>query len=133
MKTVVFILSLALCTLCLTGCSYTPATPQSAAGSAVGGTGGIKYDHQYLGAGKHMLVVTAAPGFMETESSIAQRIHIFATKFAASTCPEGYTFIDDPNFDQQVAGGFMKRTRTYVFVKGWSPSRSQTSPGGLSL
>jgi len=53
---------------------------------------------------------------METEGSIAQRIHISANKFAAKTCPGSFEFVHDPNFDQTIAGGFMKRTKTYVFI-----------------
>jgi len=55
---------------------------------------------------------------METEGSIAQRIHIFAMKFAAKTCPEHFDFVHDPNFDQSIARGLMKRTKTYVFTCG---------------
>ena len=53
---------------------------------------------------------------METEGSIAQRILIFANRFAAKTCPAAFEFMNDPNLDQTVAGGFMKRTKTYVFI-----------------
>ena len=53
---------------------------------------------------------------METEGSIAQRIYISANKFASKTCPTSFEFVHDPNFDQTIAGGFMKRTKTYVFV-----------------
>ncbi len=53
---------------------------------------------------------------METESSIAQRIHVFATKFAAKVCHAGFDFVHDPNLSQPTAGGFMKRTRSYVFT-----------------
>lgn len=64
-----------------------------------------------------MLIVTAAPGMMETESSIAQRILIFANKFAAEKCPDGFDFVSDPNFDQKISSGWMKRTKTYVFTE----------------
>lgn len=76
----------------------------------------MTYSHDTLGSGKHLVTVTAKPGLFETEGSIKQRIHIFAQKFAARTCASPFDFVDDPNFDQEVAGGFMKRTRTYVFV-----------------
>ena len=69
------------------GCSYTGSPSNYSEGSDVGGTGDIKYDHDALGGGKHFLTVTAAPDIMETEGSIAQRIHIFANKYAARTCP----------------------------------------------
>src|SRR2546426_11359543 len=46
----------------------------------------VRYTHEPLGSGKHLVTVTAAPGVMETEGSIEQRIHIFANKFAAQTC-----------------------------------------------
>jgi hypothetical protein len=53
---------------------------------------------------------------MESEGSIAQRIHISANKFAAKTCPSAFDFVHDPNFNQTIAAGFMKRTKTYVFI-----------------
>lgn len=82
----------------------------------MGGTGDIGFTHESLGTNKHLLTITAAPGMLETEGSIAQRIHIFANKFAAKTCPIAFNFIHDPNFDQTIAAGFMKRTKTYVFM-----------------
>lgn len=101
--------------LFLAGCSYTGSPSNYSEGSDVGGTGDIKYDHEVLGGGKHFLTVTAAPGIMETEGSITQRIHIFANKYAARTCPGSFEFVHDPNFDQSLAAGFMKRTKSYVF------------------
>lgn len=100
----------------LQGCSYTRQPGLIERGSEVGGTGSIGFTHEQLGANKHLVTVTAAPGIMETEGSIAQRIHISANKFAAKTCPNSFEFNHDPNFDQTIAGGFMKRTRTYIFV-----------------
>lgn len=100
----------------LTGCSYTGQPKTVAEGSEVGGTGDIRFNHEPLGANKHIVTVTAAPGLMETEGSIAQRIHIFANRFAAKNCPASFEFSHDPNFDQAIAGGFMKRTKTYVFT-----------------
>ena len=100
----------------LSACSYTRQPTSIEQGSEVGGTGDVGFTHEALGANKHLITVTAAPGLMETEGSIAQRIHIFANKFAAKTCPSSFEFIHDPNFSQSTAGGFMKRTRTYVFV-----------------
>lgn len=99
----------------IAGCSYTGRPSNYSEGSDVGGTGDIKYDYEALGGGKHFLTVTAAPGIMETEGSIAQRIHIFANKYAARTCPNSFEFVHDPNFDQSLAAGFMKRTKSYVF------------------
>lgn len=100
----------------LAACSYTAPPRSVETGSEVGGTGDVGFTHELLGASKHLITVTAAPGFMETEGSIAQRIHIFANKFAAKTCPGSFEFIHDPNFDQGIAAGFMKRTKTYVFI-----------------
>ena len=77
----------------LYGCSYTQAPGALEPGSQVGGTGDVGYTHEPLGANKHLLTVTAAPGLMETEGSIAQRIHIFANKFAAKTCPGVFEFV----------------------------------------
>jgi hypothetical protein len=102
--------------LSLQGCSYTRQPNAIEVGSDVGGTGDVKFTHEPLGTNKHLLTVTAAPGMMETEGSIAQRIHIFANKFAAVTCPVTFDFVHDPNFDQSIASGFMKRTKTYVFT-----------------
>jgi len=100
----------------LSSCSYTQPPVVVDARSAVGGTGDIGYLHEALGANKHLLTVTASPGLGETESSIAQRILIAANRFAARTCANGFDFVNDPNMDQSVAGGFMKRTKTYTFV-----------------
>lgn len=100
----------------MTGCSYTQAPASVEPGSQVGGMGDVGYTHEPLGNGKHLLTVTAAPGLMETEGSIAQRIHVAANRFAARTCPQAFQFVHDPNFDQTIAAGFMKRTRSYVFV-----------------
>lgn len=100
----------------LCGCSYTPKNTAIEQGSEVGATGDIGFNHENLGSQKHLLTVTATPGIMETETSITQRIHIFANRFAAKTCKMSFEFIHDPNFDQKTAGGFMKRTKTYVFV-----------------
>lgn len=102
--------------LTLHGCSYTQQPGVIEKGSEVGGTGDIGFSHEPLGVNKHLVTVTAAPGLMETEGSIAQRIHIFANKFAAKTCPNAFEFVHDPNFSQSLAGGFMKRTKTYVFI-----------------
>lgn len=98
------------------GCAYTTPPSSVAPGPSVGGTIDIGYTHEALGAGKHLVTVTAAPGVGETESSIAQRIHIFSNKFAAQTCPASFEFVHDPNFDQTISSGFMKRTKTYVFI-----------------
>ena len=100
----------------LQGCSYTHQPKSIVADSEVGGTGDVGFTHESLGANKHMITVTATPGIMETEGSIAQRIHLFANIFAAKTCSGSFEFIHDPNFDQTIAGGFMKRTKTYVFI-----------------
>lgn len=102
--------------LTMSACAYTQPARNHVAGSDVGGTGDVKYTHEKLGNEKHMLTVTAAPGMMETESSIAQRVHVFANKFAASTCSRAFEFIHDPNFEQDMSKGFMKRTKTYVFL-----------------
>jgi len=110
------IVSFAFVVVGLAACSYTAAPRSVEAGSDVGGTGDVGYTHEQLGAGKHLVTVTAAPGVMETEGSIEQRIHVFANRFAARTCQGAFEFVHDPNFDQSVARGFMKRTKTYVFV-----------------
>lgn len=109
-----FIITMVL--VLLQGCSYTRQPGLIERGSEVGGTGNMGFTHEQLGANKHLVTVTAAPGVMETEGSIAQRIYISANKFAAKTCPNSFEFNHDPNLDQTIAGGFMKRTKTYVFV-----------------
>lgn len=99
----------------MTACDYTPKNETVLSGSSVGSTGNIKYTHEVISKQRHMLVVTAAPGLLETEGSIRQRAHQFSIKFAAKTCPNTYQFLDDPNMSQRKSGGFMKRTQTYVF------------------
>jgi len=91
----------------IAACAYT---------AEVGTTGDVGFTHERLAAGKHLLSITAAPGLMETESSIEQRIHVFAIKHAAKTCPASFDFLHDPNFSQSMSRGFMNRTKTYVFV-----------------
>ncbi|MEL6476305.1 MAG: hypothetical protein AAFR17_03185 [Pseudomonadota bacterium] len=99
----------------LAGCAYTPAPEKTQPGSSVGGTGGIQYTLTSLGASKNMLTVTAAPGLLETDGSIAQRIIIFANQFSAEHCGGAYQFVSDPNFYQPPAAGFMRRVRSFVF------------------
>lgn len=113
-KHLLLILTVSMTTT-LQGCSYTRQPSATEVGSEVGGTGDVGYTHEQLGANKHLLTVTAAPGLMETEGSTAQHIHIFANRFAAQTCSGSFEFINDPNLDQTIAAGFMKRTKTYVF------------------
>jgi hypothetical protein len=109
------ILSLFIILTLLAACDYTPLTSQSAPGSEVGTTGNIQFTHERLNARRHFLTLTAAPGIGETESSISQRMHQFSVRFAATTCPSAYRFIDDQNMQQSTAVGFMRRTRSYVF------------------
>lgn len=112
MKGLTFIIFVSL----LTGCSYSATSRNSVSGSVVGATGDIEYEHETLSSKKHFVTISAAPGMLETESSIAQRIHKFAYKFAAQTCSDEFRFIDDPNFKQDIAAGFMSRTKSYVFI-----------------
>ena len=105
---------LPLC-LALAACDYTPQNAVIAENSSIGATGGIKFTHEEISPKRHMLVVTAAPGIGETEGSIRQRIHQFSIRFSAKTCPEQYEFVNDPNMNQSLAAGFMRRTQTYVF------------------
>lgn len=100
----------------ISACSYTQTPNSIQAGSQVGGTGDVGFTHEPLGNNKHLVTVTAAPGVIETEGSIAQRIHVFSNKFAAKTCPDSFEFLNDPNFSQTIAAGFMKRTKSYVFI-----------------
>jgi hypothetical protein len=111
----VFVTGIALALLS-SGCSYTRQPNQIESGSQVGGTGDIGVTHEDLGGNKHLITITAAPGLAETEGSIAQRILISANRFAAKTCKGGFDFANDPNMDQGIAAGFMKRTKTYVFI-----------------
>lgn len=99
--------------MALGGCAYstTPGTP-----SRVGGTGGVTFQHEEVARGRHFLVVNASPGIGETESSIAQRILVAANRFAGGQCPNGFSFVDDPNSHQPTSGGFMRRSRTYTFT-----------------
>jgi hypothetical protein len=95
-------------------CNYTPASTTSDASSTVGGTGGISYNHEQLGKRQHLLIVNAAPGLGETENSIVQRAFLFANRFAARTCPNGYTFQNSAG-SSAVSAAFMRRTLTYSF------------------
>ena len=97
----------------LGGCAYSTAP---GADTGVGGTGGLTFQHEQVARGRHLLVVNASPGLGETESSIAQRILVGANRFAGEQCPEGFSFVDDPNAQQPTAGGFMRRSRTYTFT-----------------
>ncbi len=101
--------------LSVSACSYhSPGI--KAEGTDAGGTGGIRYQHEDLGNSKHLITVTASPGFMETEGSIRERINIYTKKFAAKACPKRFSFVDDPNLSGNYASGFAKRSQTFVFV-----------------
>lgn len=97
----------------LAGCAY---TAEPGARARVGGTGGVTFEHEEVARNRHLLVVNASPGVGETESSIAQRILVAANRFAGEQCPEGFSFVDDPNAHQPTSGGFMRRSRTYTFT-----------------
>jgi hypothetical protein len=75
--------------LTLGGCTYGTPAAQTASGSEVGGTGDIKYSHENLGSGTHLVTVRVAPGMLETEDSMSQRMFVFANKFAAESCRGG--------------------------------------------
>ncbi|MGF6115904.1 hypothetical protein ABIE30_002977 [Janthinobacterium lividum] len=94
------------------GCSHTTLTENT---GSVGITGSIEAEHEVLGSGKHILVVTAAPALAETEGSIEQRIFIRAQREAARICPGKFEFVTNPNGVAPLAAGFMKRSRSYVF------------------
>ena len=98
-------------------CSYATQSSQTVEpNSDVGRTGNIQYSHDTLGNNKHLVTITAAPGMLETDGSIEQRIQTFATRFAARTCPASYEFLDEPGSGTVMAKGFMKRTMTFVFL-----------------
>ena len=98
----------------LSACAYTPEPKSTDPNSAVGGTGGIGYTHEDLGNKQHLLVVNAAPGLGETEVSIAQRSFLFANRFAARNCKNGFSFSNSAG-GQLMAASFMQRTMTYSF------------------
>ena len=52
---------------------------------------------------------------METETSMSERIYIFANKFASETCPTGFDFLSNPKSGQPVEPGLTQRTKTYSF------------------
>ena len=108
-------LAIGFAALILSGCAYSTAGQEYASGSDVGGTGNIKYTHEDLGGGIHFLNVDAAPGMMETEGSIDQRMYQFALRFAGDACKNGFDFVDDPNMKQARSAGFMRRSRSYRF------------------
>jgi hypothetical protein len=109
-------LLITLSALLCASCSYLPPSASVESGSQVGGTGDVGFTHEPLGREKHLVTVTATPGVMETEGSIEQRMLVFSKKFAARTCPNSFDFVNDPNNEQSTATGFMKRTRSFVFV-----------------
>ena len=106
---------LAVSCIILIACETTP-TDSVDKNSSTGIIGNISYTHDVLSSNKHFLVIKAKPELMETESSIAQRIHQYSVRFAAKTCPDDFKFIDDPNMRQKGGGGFMKRTKSYTFL-----------------
>jgi hypothetical protein len=62
----------------LTACAYSPLASQVAEGPRVGGVGSISYSHKQLNANTHMLTVHVAPGLLETETSMSQRMLVYA-------------------------------------------------------
>jgi hypothetical protein len=102
--------------LLLSACNYSASPTMDAPGSSVGGTGNIRFTHEVLNAKTHLLIVSAAPGLAETEGSIAQRISIFANRFAATTCNGGFDFSKGADTDAPIAAKFMERSKSYTFV-----------------
>jgi hypothetical protein len=100
--------------LVLGACGYGAGSSQVAPGSQVGGVGNISYDHKPLTANTHMVTVHVAPGLLETEGSMSQRMIVFANEFAAKTCPTGFSFIADPSPDLRV-NQLTQRTKVYTF------------------
>ena len=100
--------------LALSGCSHAELANNGS--TPVGVTGTISAQHESLGNGKHMLVVTATPALAETEGSIEQRIFMHAQREAARICPVKFEFMHNPNGTAPLAVGFMKRSRSYVFA-----------------
>ncbi len=99
--------------LLLSACAY--GSPSSVApGSQVGGTGDIRFSHKPLNASTHLLTVDVAPGLLETEASMSQRMLEFANEFAAKTCLKRYDFVADPNPDIRVSN-LTQRHKVYTF------------------
>ena len=94
----------------LGACSYAPR-------ATVAGTGSVTFSHDKLGPGMHMLVVTANPGVLEAEDSLAGRNIAFANRFAAQTCRGTFTFLPEPQ-PRQMASGPSRGTSTYAFRCG---------------
>jgi hypothetical protein len=94
----------------LGACSYAPR-------ATVPGTGSVTFSHDKLGSGMHMLVVTANPGMLEAEDSLAGRNQAFANRFAAQTCGGTFVFVParQPN---QATSGPSHGTSTYSFRCG---------------
>jgi hypothetical protein len=65
----------------------------------------------------HMLVVTANPGVLEVDDSLAGRNFAFANRFAAQTCGGPFTFLPEPP-PNQMTGGLSQGTSTYSFRCG---------------
>jgi hypothetical protein len=98
----------------LGGCAYGTPAGQIAPGSEVGGTGDIKYSQENLGNGTHLVTVRVAPGMLETEDSMSQRMFVFENKFAAQTCRGRFEFIADPNRERRI-DELTVRVKPYVF------------------
>jgi len=101
-------------TLALMGCSHADLTNNGT--GSVGVMGNVAAQHETIGNGKHMLVVTATPALAETDGSIEQRIFIQAQREAARICPNRFEFVNNPNGTAPLAAGFMKRSRSYVIA-----------------
>ena len=99
------------------GCAYGAPPGSTAPGSEVGSTGDIKYSHETLGNNTHLVTVRVAPGLLETEDSMSQRMFVFANKFAAQTCPQRFEFIADPNRERRT-DELTVRVKPYVFRCG---------------
>ena len=81
-------LAQALCLFCtvITG-TPAPQMPQT--------TWDIKYRHEDLGHGKHLLRLSVDYYLVQPQSDMRRRMELFAQDYAQQTCPVRYAFVDN--------------------------------------
>ena len=64
-----------------------------------------------------MLKVSVAPGLLESETSMADRLFTFANRQAAARCGGKFNFVPDPNPEVHVPLT-TQRSKVYVYRRG---------------
>lgn len=78
--------------------------------------GGMEYRHEKLG-GRHILTVRDRRMTITTRTESMQTMTIFAYRFAARVCPNGYDFERDPAFDDPEHEPVAALSKTFIFVE----------------